>query len=119
MTTFTYGGFITTEKNETTYILILNTNVFTSTYLFYTRQDQQFVIHVQVCNADGSMCTVNLTNNQTTTLLSSSLLLLLPSTYDDSPLLDLLFNTTIKQKYEDKHSHVHEQINTTLNSEMF
>ncbi|CAF1161282.1 unnamed protein product [Rotaria sordida] len=64
------------------------------------------------------MCTVNLTNNQTTTLLSSSLLLLLSSTYDDSPLLDLLFNTTIKQKYEDKHSHVHEQINITLNSEI-
>ncbi|CAF3891996.1 unnamed protein product [Rotaria sordida] len=43
----------------------------------------------------------------------------LPLTYDDSPLLDLLFNTTIKRKYEDKHSPVHEQINTTLNSEMF
>ncbi|CAF1081940.1 unnamed protein product [Rotaria sordida] len=45
--------------------------------------------------------------------------IVLPLTYDDSPLLDLLFNTTIKRKYEDKHSPVHEQINTTLNSEMF
>ncbi|CAF1552059.1 unnamed protein product, partial [Rotaria sordida] len=63
------------------------------------------------------MCTVNLTNNPRTTLLGFSLLLVLPLTYDDSPLLDLLFNTTIKRKYEDKHSPVHEQINTTLNSE--
>ncbi|CAF4217414.1 unnamed protein product, partial [Rotaria sordida] len=40
-------GFITTEKNETRYILLLNKNLFISTYLFYTHQDQQFVIHVQ------------------------------------------------------------------------
>ncbi|CAF1249751.1 unnamed protein product [Rotaria sordida] len=43
------GGFITTEKNETRYILVLNKNLFISTYLFYTHQDQQFVIHVPVC----------------------------------------------------------------------
>ncbi|CAF1394607.1 unnamed protein product, partial [Rotaria sordida] len=43
------GGFITTEKNETRYILLVNKNLFISTYLFYTHQDQQFVIHVQVC----------------------------------------------------------------------
>ncbi|CAF1435728.1 unnamed protein product [Rotaria sordida] len=43
------GGFITTEKNETRYILLLNKSLFISTYLFYTHQDQQFVIHVQVC----------------------------------------------------------------------
>ncbi|CAF1383330.1 unnamed protein product [Rotaria sordida] len=43
----TLGGFITTEKNETRYILLLNKNLFISTYLFYTHQDQQFVIHVQ------------------------------------------------------------------------
>ncbi|CAF1113233.1 unnamed protein product, partial [Rotaria sordida] len=42
-------GFITTEMIETTYILILTTNVFISTHLFYTHQDQQFFIHVQVC----------------------------------------------------------------------
>ncbi|CAF1252233.1 unnamed protein product [Rotaria sordida] len=41
------GGFITTEKNEIRYILLLNKNLFISTYLFYTHQDQQFVIHVQ------------------------------------------------------------------------
>ncbi|CAF1063089.1 unnamed protein product [Rotaria sordida] len=46
---FLGGGFITTEKNETRYILLLNKNLFISTYLFYTHQDQQFVIHVQVC----------------------------------------------------------------------
>ncbi|CAF1350357.1 unnamed protein product [Rotaria sordida] len=39
------GGFITTDKNETRYILLLNKNLFISTYLFYTHQDQQFVIH--------------------------------------------------------------------------
>ncbi|CAF4197423.1 unnamed protein product, partial [Rotaria sordida] len=44
-----YGGFITREKNETRCILLLNKNLFISTYLFYTHQDQQFVIHVQVC----------------------------------------------------------------------
>ncbi|CAF1216184.1 unnamed protein product [Rotaria sordida] len=77
-------------------------------------------VYVQcVDNADESMYIGNLTNNQTTTLLGFSLLLLFPSTYDDSPLLDLLFNTTIKQKYEDKHSHVHEQINTIPNLETF
>ncbi|CAF1330890.1 unnamed protein product [Rotaria sordida] len=43
------GGFITTEKNGIRYILLLNKNLFISTYLFYTYQDQQFVIHVQVC----------------------------------------------------------------------
>ncbi|CAF4309403.1 unnamed protein product, partial [Rotaria sordida] len=42
-------GFITTEKNETRYILLLNKNLFISTYLFHTHQDQQFLIHVQVC----------------------------------------------------------------------
>ncbi|CAF1324556.1 unnamed protein product [Rotaria sordida] len=46
------GGFITTEKNETRYILLLNKNLFISTYLFYTHQDQQFVIHVQVNNIE-------------------------------------------------------------------
>ncbi|CAF1290014.1 unnamed protein product [Rotaria sordida] len=70
-------------------------------------------------NADESIYTVNLINNQTTTILLDFLLLLLsPSTYDDSPLLDLLFNTIIKQKYEDNHSYVHEQINTTLKMEL-
>ncbi|CAF1065597.1 unnamed protein product [Rotaria sordida] len=43
------SGFITTEKNEIRYIPLLNKNLFISTYLFYTHQDQQFVIHVQVC----------------------------------------------------------------------
>ena len=65
------------------------------------------------------MYTVNLTNNQTTTSSDFPLLLLSPSKYDDSPLLDLLFNRTIKQKYEDKYSYVHEQINITPNSETF
>ncbi|CAF1467477.1 unnamed protein product, partial [Rotaria sordida] len=68
---------------------------------------------------DESMYTINLTNNQTTTLADSSLLLLLLSPYDDSPLLDLLFNITTKRKYEDKHSYVYEQINTTPKSEIF
>ncbi|CAF4175857.1 unnamed protein product [Rotaria sordida] len=71
-------------------------------------------------NTDESIYTVNLINNQTTTILLDFLLLLLsPSTYDDSLLLDSLLNTTIKQKYEDKHLHVHEQINTTPNLETF
>ncbi|CAF4275643.1 unnamed protein product [Rotaria sordida] len=70
-------------------------------------------------NANESMYIVNLTNNQTTTPSDFSLLLLSPSTYDDSLLLDSLLNTTIEQKYEDKHLHVHEQINTTLNLETF
>ncbi|CAF1311567.1 unnamed protein product [Rotaria sordida] len=57
-------------------------------------------------NADESIYTVNLINNQTTTILLDFLLLLLPlSTYDDSLLLDSLLNTTIKQKCEDKHLH--------------
>ena len=65
------------------------------------------------------MYTVNLTSNQTTIPSDFSLLLLSPPMYDDSPLFDLLFNTTIKRKYEDKHPYIHKQINTTPNSETF
>ncbi|CAF4163236.1 unnamed protein product [Rotaria sordida] len=42
----TLGEFITTEMNETTYIVLLDTNLFIFTYLFYTCQDRQYIVHV-------------------------------------------------------------------------
>ncbi|CAF1376622.1 unnamed protein product [Rotaria sordida] len=89
-------------------------------YEYINDEQQGFWKHLCFTGkTDESMYTINLTNNQTTTPADSSLLLLLLSTYDDSPLLDLLFHITTKRKYEDKHSYVYEQINTTPNSEIF
>ncbi|CAF1259367.1 unnamed protein product [Rotaria sordida] len=61
-------------------------------------------------NADEFTYTVDLTSNQaTSTTPSDSSSLLLPlSIHDDSPLLDLSENTTIKRKRQDKHSYINE-----------
>ncbi|CAF1385744.1 unnamed protein product [Rotaria sordida] len=59
------GGFITTEKNETRYILLLNKNLFISTSrstICYSCT-MFWRILCLMNNVDKSMCTINLTNN--------------------------------------------------------
>ncbi|CAF1151689.1 unnamed protein product [Rotaria sordida] len=80
----------------------------------YIYVDQQQAVYVEcLCfmgNADEFTYTVDLTSNQaTSTTPSDSSSLLLPlSIHDDSPLLDLSENTTIKRKRQDKHSYINE-----------
>ncbi|CAF1499845.1 unnamed protein product [Rotaria sordida] len=59
------GGFITTEKNETRYILLLNKNLFISTSRSTICYSCTMIWRI-LClmnNVDKSMCTINLTNN--------------------------------------------------------
>ncbi|CAF1308038.1 unnamed protein product [Rotaria sordida] len=61
----TLGGFITTEKNETRYILLLNKNLFISTSRSTICYSCTMIWRI-LClmnNVDKSMCTINLTNN--------------------------------------------------------
>ncbi|CAF1121261.1 unnamed protein product [Rotaria sordida] len=59
------GEFITTEKNETRYILLLNKNLFISTSRSTICYSCTMIWRI-LClmnNVDKSMCTINLTNN--------------------------------------------------------
>ncbi|CAF1460694.1 unnamed protein product [Rotaria sordida] len=59
------GGFITTEKNETRYILLLNKNLFISTSRSTICYSCTMISRI-LClmnNVDKPMCTINLTNN--------------------------------------------------------